>query len=45
MTTMLHRFPAFSPFERRMQYAEFDYLRGSPAASKALAENYTGLPL
>ena len=44
MTTMLHRFPAFSSFERRMQVAEFDYLRGSVAASTALAENYTGLP-
>ncbi len=45
MTTMLHRFPAATAFEERMQYAEFDYLRASTAAATALAENYTGLPM
>lgn len=44
MTTMLHRFPDESPFDRRIQAAELDYLRESPAAQKALAENYVGLP-
>ncbi len=45
MTTMLHRFPEASAFDRRMQRAEFDYLSGSRAASQAMAENYTGLPM
>ena len=44
MTTMLHRFPDESPFDRRLQAAELDYLRESQAAQKALAENYVGLP-
>lgn len=45
MTTMLHRFPEASPFERKIQRTEFDYLVGSRAASQAMAENYTGLPM
>ncbi len=45
MTTLLHRFDHHSPFEHRMQLAEFDYLQGSRAAQTALAENYVGLPL
>jgi len=45
MTSILHTFPGTDAFGRRMQRAEFDYLVGSEAASKALAENYTGLPL
>jgi len=44
MTTLLHRFPDESPFDRRIQAAELDYLRDSQAAQKALAENYVGLP-
>lgn len=44
MTRLLHRFPGDSPFERRLQEAEFDYLAGSRAAQAALAENYVGLP-
>jgi p-hydroxybenzoate 3-monooxygenase len=44
MTTMLHRFPDESPFDRRLQAAELDYLRESQAAQKVLAENYVGLP-
>ncbi len=44
MTTMLHRFPDESPFDRRIQAAELDYLRESKAAQKVLAENYVGLP-
>ncbi len=44
MTTLLHRFPDASAFERRMQEAELDYVTGSPAARTALAENYVGLP-
>ena len=45
MTTMLHRFPDTGAFDRRMQRAEFDYLTGSRAASQAMCENYTGLPM
>ena len=44
MTTLLHRFPDESPFDRRIQAAELDYLRNSQAAQTALAENYVGLP-
>jgi p-hydroxybenzoate 3-monooxygenase len=31
-------------FDRKMQIAELDYIRGSRAAQRALAENYVGLP-
>jgi p-hydroxybenzoate 3-monooxygenase len=44
MTTLLHRFPDQSPFDRRMQRAEMDQLLVSPDARRILAENYTGLP-
>ncbi len=44
MTSILHDFPDRSPFERRMQRAELDYLTQSSAAMTALAENYVGLP-
>jgi len=45
MSTMLHQFPEFSGFEKRMQRAEFDHIVGSETASRSLAENYVGLPL
>ena len=45
MSTMLHQFPEHSPFEKRMQRAEFDYIVESEAASRTIAENYVGLPL
>jgi len=45
MTTMLHRHPDHSPFDRRRQLAELEYLTGSEAAMRSLAENYVGLPL
>jgi p-hydroxybenzoate 3-monooxygenase len=44
MTGLLHRFDSHSPFERRVQYAEFDYLTTSRAAATSLAESYVGLP-
>ncbi len=44
MTSILHTFPDTDAFGRRMQRAEFDYIRGSEAASRSMAENYTGLP-
>jgi p-hydroxybenzoate 3-monooxygenase len=45
MTTMLHRHPDDPPFDRRRQLAELEYLTGSEAAMRSLAENYVGLPL
>ena len=44
MTSLMHRFPETTGFDRRVQVAEFNYLSGSRAASIALAENYVGLP-
>jgi p-hydroxybenzoate 3-monooxygenase len=44
LTTMLHRFDTSTPFERRMQDAEFALLRTSETAQRALAESYVGLP-
>ena len=44
MTSILHTFPDTDAFGRRMQRAEFDYLVGSEAAARSMAENYTGLP-
>jgi p-hydroxybenzoate 3-monooxygenase len=45
MTGMLHRFPDGSPWQRRLQVAELDYVTTSSVAAAALAENYVGLPL
>jgi p-hydroxybenzoate 3-monooxygenase len=44
MTTLLHRLPESTGFDRKLQRAELEYLVSSPAASMALAENYVGLP-
>ena len=44
MTSLTHRFPEASPFERRAQAAELAYLTGSKAGQTTLAENYVGLP-
>ncbi len=44
LTTMMHRFPEHSTYERKMQDAELAYLRSNETAQKAWAENYTGLP-
>ncbi len=45
MTQMLHRFSSARDFDMRRQLAELDYVTSSEAASKTLAENYTGLPM
>ncbi|MFT6944232.1 MAG: p-hydroxybenzoate 3-monooxygenase [Yoonia sp.] len=45
LSTLMHQFPDNSPFEKRMQRAEFDYIASSEAASRSIAENYVGLPL
>ena len=44
MTSLLHRFEGYGPFERRVQLAELDYVTSSRAAAASLAENYVGLP-
>jgi p-hydroxybenzoate 3-monooxygenase len=44
MTKLLHRFPATSGFDQKVQEAELDYLVHSVAARTSLAENYVGLP-
>ena len=44
MTSMLHKFPGVSPYDKRVQIAELDYVVSSDAAARALAENYVGLP-
>lgn len=44
MTSMLHRFPDTSPFDRRIQLAELDYVTSSETAMRMVAENYVGLP-
>ena len=45
MTRLMHLFPEETPFDRRRQLAELDYLASSEAAAKSLAENYVGLPI
>jgi p-hydroxybenzoate 3-monooxygenase len=44
MTSILHKFPDQSSFDRGIQLAELDYLCGSEPAQAAFAENYVGLP-
>ena len=44
MTSLLHKFPENGEFGQRIQVAELEYLVSSQAASRALAENYVGLP-
>jgi len=45
LSNLMHQFPNHSPFEKKMQRAEFDYVMQSEAASRSIAENYVGLPL
>lgn len=45
LTTLMHRFPRQTAFDRRIQVAELDYIARSEAARTAIAENYIGLPL
>jgi p-hydroxybenzoate 3-monooxygenase len=45
LSMLMHQFPEHSPFEKKMQRAEFDYLVQSEAACRSIAENYIGLPL
>jgi p-hydroxybenzoate 3-monooxygenase len=45
LTTLMHKFDAHTPFERRVQIAELDYVTGSKAGMTTIAEQYVGLPL
>jgi p-hydroxybenzoate 3-monooxygenase len=45
MTSMLHSFSDSTPFERRRQIAELEYVTRSRASAQTLAENYVGLPM
>ena len=45
MTTLLHRPPDQTPFDREIQLAELNYVLGSRAAQTVIAENYVGLPM
>jgi p-hydroxybenzoate 3-monooxygenase len=45
LTMLLHRFPDASDFDQRAQEYELEYIRSSPHAQAALAEQYAGLPL
>jgi len=44
MTQMLHLHPGGDGFDRRVQLAELDYITGSEAGARSLADNYVGLP-
>jgi p-hydroxybenzoate 3-monooxygenase len=44
MTSLLHRFPEASEFDRRRQPAKLDYVASSQTAAQSLAECYIGLP-
>lgn len=45
LTNLLHRFPTATEFDQRAQEYELEYLKSSPYAQAALAEQYAGLPL
>ena len=44
LTSVLHRFPGQSSFDRGMQLAELDQLASSAATQAAFIESYTGSP-
>ena len=45
LTSLMHRFPEASAFDRKVQLAELDYVTSSRVGAMSLAENYVGLPL
>jgi p-hydroxybenzoate 3-monooxygenase len=45
MTQLLHLFPEETPFDRRRQLSDLDYVTSSETAAKSLAVQYVGLPL
>ena len=44
MTMLLHIFPDTTPYDRRLQRTDLEYLFSSEKALGSLAENYVGLP-
>jgi p-hydroxybenzoate 3-monooxygenase len=45
LTSLLHNVDQEPAFQARLQQAELDYVLGSEAALRVLAENYVGLPV
>ncbi|WP_296428509.1 4-hydroxybenzoate 3-monooxygenase [Yoonia sp.] len=43
-SSLMHQFPDQTDFDRKMQWAELEFLRANDAAQQAMAENYVGLP-
>ena len=43
-SSLMHKYPDQSTFDRKMQWAELEFLRSNDAAQQAMAENYVGLP-
>ncbi|MFM1863322.1 MAG: hypothetical protein RLZ26_1844 [Pseudomonadota bacterium] len=43
-SALMHRYPDQSEFDLKMQIAELEFLQTNPAAQRAMAENYVGLP-
>jgi p-hydroxybenzoate 3-monooxygenase len=44
MSALLHRLPGADPFDDRMARARLEWICGSEAEARSLAENYVGLP-
>lgn len=44
LTSLFHRFPDQTDFDRRVQEAELDYISGSEHAKAMICEQYAGLP-
>ncbi|HEU4619505.1 MAG TPA: 4-hydroxybenzoate 3-monooxygenase, partial [Gammaproteobacteria bacterium] len=45
LTSVLHRMPGQTSFDRKLQLAELDYLAASTYAQAVFAENYVGLAI
>ena len=45
LTNLLHRFPEATDFDQRAQEYELEFLKVTPSAQRALAEQYAGLPI
>lgn len=43
-STLMHHYPGQTGFDKKMQLAELAFLRTSPEAQAAMAQNYVGLP-
>jgi len=43
LTGLLHKFDDMSPFDRAMQFSELDFIAGSEAAQRVIAQQYVAL--